>query len=270
MASAIDIPGLNKYIPAGCLKLSMDDTNLIPPKSWETLKPQSWKFFSRRLDDIPEPACLPSQAQEALLRLPLLQPFVASWQSRWIQISFSFTSHINSSGRIRVYILPQDVDRSTIDLRNELTRAMSLLISQLDFSLKSWNGEEDNHEKPMPQSEGLPDGELTSLLTMFNNVPSPDPLPELETNPDTRDGMQCLLESQVPGLTTKLYPYQGRSAALMLQREENPGRIVDPRFRSVLDQEGRPWYFDNVSGIVLREPRYYDRVRGGILAEESK
>ncbi|KAF3062482.1 putative ATP-dependent helicase C23E6.02 [Daldinia childiae] len=268
MVSTIDIPGLNKYIPAGCLKLSVVDTNLISPESWKISNSQSWKFFSRRLDDIPESACLPSQAQEALLKLPILQPFIGSWQSRWIQMSFSLTSCVNSSSRIRVYILPQDVDRSTIDLRNELMRATSLLISQLDFSLKSWNGEEDSYEKPMPQSEGLPNGEPTSLLTMFNNVPSPDPLPELETNPDTRDGMQCLLESQVPGLTTKLYPYQGRSAALMLQREENPGRIVDPRFRSVLDQEGQPWYFDNVSGIVLREPRYYDGVRGGILAEE--
>ncbi|KAI1807281.1 P-loop containing nucleoside triphosphate hydrolase protein [Daldinia bambusicola] len=268
MADEIDIPGLNKYIPAGCLKLSVDDTNLPPSECLADLKPQIWKFFSRRPNDIPEPICLPSQAQDALLKLPLLQPFVALWQNHWIYMSFGLASALPSSGRIRVYILPQDVDRSTFELKTDLLRVISFLTSQLDFSPKSWNGEEDSHEEPEPQGDHLPDGEHTSLLTMFNTVPSPNPLPELEVNPDTRDGMQCLLESQVPGLTTKLYPYQSRSAALMLQREESPGRIIDPRFRSVLDQEGRPWYFDSVSGIVLREPRYYDGVRGGILAEE--
>ncbi|KAI1479914.1 P-loop containing nucleoside triphosphate hydrolase protein [Daldinia eschscholtzii] len=267
MAAGLDIPGLNKYIPAGCLKLSLDDIYLLSPEFWGNFKPQAWKFLSRRHDDIPGPVCLPDPVREALLRLPLLQPFIALWQSRWIQMSFGLASNLNSSGRIRVYILPQDVGRSTADLRNDLLKAISLLTSQLDFSSTSWNGEEGRGEQK-PQNGHLVDGEHTSLLTMFNSVPSPNPLPELETNPDTRDGMQCLLESQVPGLTTKLYPYQGRSAALMLQREENPGRIIDPRFRSVLDQEGRPWYFDDVSGIVLREPRYYDGVRGGILAEE--
>ncbi|KAI1467516.1 P-loop containing nucleoside triphosphate hydrolase protein [Daldinia caldariorum] len=269
MAAGIDIPGLNKYIPAGCLKLSVDGTGIIlPPEFLGDLKPQIWKFFSRGLDDIPEPICLPGQAQDALLRLPLLQPFIVLWQSRWIQMSFGLASDLTSSGRIRVYILPQDVDRSIIEFKNDLSKVISFLISQLDFSSKSWNGEEDNHEEPGPQSDHLLDVEHTSLLTMFNSVPSPNPLPELEAYLDTRDGMQCLLESQVPGLTTKLYPYQGRSAALMLQREESPGRIIDPRFRSVLDQEGRPWYYDDVSGMVLREPRYYDGVRGGILAEE--
>ncbi|KAI8956745.1 P-loop containing nucleoside triphosphate hydrolase protein [Daldinia sp. FL1419] len=267
MASGINIPGLNKFIPAGCLTLSVDDASLIPLEYREASKPQIWKFISRRVNDIPTPACLPSPVRGVLLGLPLLEPFIALWQSRWIQMSFSPVFNLNGHGFIRIYILPQDVDRRNIDPRNELIRAMSLLVSQLDFSSKSWNGEDDPKEL-VPYAENSPDGEAVSLLTMFNSVPSPDPLPELETNPDTRDGMQCLLESQVPGLITRLYPYQGRSAALMLQREENPGRIVDPRFRSMVDQEGRSWYFDSVSGTVLREPRYYDGVRGGILAEE--
>lgn len=54
----------------------------------------------------------------------------------------------------------------------------------------------------------------------------------------------------------------------MLQRETEPGRVVDPRLRPALDQSGRPWYYDEVSGLVLKEPRFYDGARGGILAEE--
>jgi hypothetical protein len=80
--------------------------------------------------------------------------------------------------------------------------------------------------------------------------------------------MQCVLEGQIPGLKTTLYPYQCRSAALMLQREIEPGRVIDPRLYPVLDQAGQPWYYDDVSGLVLKEPRFYDGVRGGILAEE--
>ncbi|CAI4216383.1 unnamed protein product [Parascedosporium putredinis] len=65
-----------------------------------------------------------------------------------------------------------------------------------------------------------------------------------------------------------LYPYQRRSAAVMLEKESNPGQSMDPRLESVFDQEGRVWYYDKSAGAVLKEPRYYDGVSGGILAEE--
>ncbi|KAI6087084.1 hypothetical protein F4821DRAFT_118836 [Hypoxylon rubiginosum] len=68
---------------------------------------------------------------------------------------------------------------------------------------------------------GIRRGEDQTLLSIFNNVPSPDPRPEPESSLNVRDGMQCLLESTIPGLETKLYPYQGRSAALMFQRSES-------------------------------------------------
>ncbi|KAI0841110.1 P-loop containing nucleoside triphosphate hydrolase protein [Hypoxylon sp. FL0890] len=270
MATTMEVPGLSKYIPAGCLIVSVEDSKLIPQDLWPSFKLQGWKLFTRRHDDHPASACLPVKVQESLLKLTSLQSFLGLWNNRWIQMSFTHISDPDSIGRIRVYILPHDVNRSIISARGELTKLMSHLISQLEYSPACWNGETNftPQSYPTTRDEGLSHGDDTSLLSMFNNVPSPDPHPESEPNPDTRDGMQCLLESQVPGLTTKLYPYQGKSAALMLQREENPGRIIDPRFQLVLDQEGNPWYYDNVTGIVLREPRYYDGVRGGILAEE--
>ncbi|KAL7628373.1 hypothetical protein AAE478_002575 [Parahypoxylon ruwenzoriense] len=269
----MDMSWLGKYIPAGCLKLPADEKSLPSPEL-RILAGLSlgWSFFARRHDDIPLSAHLPSMVQEAFLKLHILRPFVVLWQSRWIQMSFSPIACPNSIGRIRVYILPQDIDRGTISSRPELMKATSFLISRLDYSSACWNGAINfNHQSfstPNGEQDPLNDSQATSLLAMFNNVPSPDPRPELEPNPDTRDAMQCLLESQVPGLSTKLYPYQGRSAALMVQREEQPGRIVDPRFQSALDHEDKPWYYDSVSGIVLREPRYYDGLRGGILAEE--
>ena len=80
--------------------------------------------------------------------------------------------------------------------------------------------------------------------------------------------MYDVLESNVPGLVTELYPYQRRSAALMLQKESEPGKVLDPRLISLLDHEGSSWYLDSVAGTVLAEPRHYDGISGGILAEE--
>lgn len=268
----MDVPCISKYIPAGCLSVSvsMSTREIIKASGSSTLP--DWKFFVSH-GDFPEPACLPAEVQNALLESPALKPCVRLWNNRWIQMAFNHFPSSAKNARLRVYILPQDVDRSIVGPREELTKATALLMSQLNFSSSYWNGgypiNHQSHPSPSNQ-EDLANGNDTSLLSMFNNVPSPDPHAELESNLDTRDRMECLLESEIPGLITKLYPYQGRSAALMLQREENPGRIVDPRFQSVLDQEGKPWYYDSISGLVLREPRYYDGVRGGILAEESE
>lgn len=80
--------------------------------------------------------------------------------------------------------------------------------------------------------------------------------------------MYGVLDSVVPGLDTQLHPYQRRSTALMLQRECNPGKVLDPRLVTAEGQAGSPWYLDPVLGTVLSEPRIYDGISGGILAEE--
>ncbi|KAI1094274.1 SNF2 family N-terminal domain-containing protein [Rostrohypoxylon terebratum] len=258
----------SKYIPVGCLKIPEDANDLSILGVLASSNSLNWGFFARQHDEIPETERLPANLQATFLKQKFIQPFIGLWASRWIQMSFRQISEPDSIGRIRIYVLPQDVDRSIMVVKNDLTRATSSLFSKLDYSRDYWNGETGTTYQghPTPHDQELL--EDNSLLTMFNNVPSPNPHPEIEQNPDTRDGMECLLQSDIPGIKTKLFPYQGRSAALMLQREENPQRIIDPRFQSLLDQDGKTWYFDSVSGIVLREPRYYDGVRGGILAEE--
>ncbi|KAI1504635.1 SNF2 family N-terminal domain-containing protein [Biscogniauxia marginata] len=260
-----------RYIPAGCLTITAEKTNLAPELSVLS-ELSGWKHFTRRHDKAPI-SSLPHTTQQALLALPVLKPFASIWQNRWIQLSITTITPSDSQivGRVRVYILPQDVNRSVQALQGELNKILSLLLSQLDYSREAWDGESSSpHQGRLtPQGVDAPSEKLdTSLLTMFNNVPSPDPHPETVVDQYDREAMQCLLESQIPGLLTPLYPYQSRSAALMLQREVDPGRTIDPRLRCVTDQAGSPWYCDSVSGIVLKEPRYYDGPRGGILAEE--
>ncbi|KAJ8127681.1 hypothetical protein O1611_g5955 [Lasiodiplodia mahajangana] len=268
-----------QYIPAGCLLISI---NVDPDSSSSAafaalIQTPQWHFFIRKSDCLPTSLALPTEVQDTLLTSSILAPFNLLWAHGWIQLAYapqpthppSTTTQVN--GRIRVYLLPHDVNRRTQNLGSELPRSISSLLRQLEYSEGCWQGRNVYTPQPQPTPKDGPVASSKSdesLLSLFNQVPSPDPRPEAISDPHLRWAMQCLLEGQIPGLTTTPYPYQGRSAATMLQRELEPGRIIDPRLCPASDQEGQAWYCDNVSGVVLRDPRFYDGARGGILAEE--
>lgn len=208
----------------------------------------------------------------ALLRVYEKQTLAPLWKIGWIQLAFR-TFAGSGYGRFRVYILPFDVDGQTVGHRDDgkYTKLLATLLRRLDYSPEAWAGNLHVDRAPLPlpfDTSGVPSTEDSSLLAMFNNVPSPDPQPSTIVDLDARDAVVSVMESNLPGLKTRLYPYQCRSAALMLQRELVPSRFMDPRLRHCRDQAGRAWYYDSVAGLVLREARYYDGTRGGILAEE--
>ncbi|KAI1432620.1 hypothetical protein GGR50DRAFT_688850 [Xylaria sp. CBS 124048] len=253
---------IGQYIPAGCLML-----HTLPRNSRSTAA-QDWCFFTRRSDNFPR--SLSEDLQGVLLSLPALAEFASLWSRRLIQLALNSEVH----DRVRVYVLPRDAKTDMRSSWKQSSKAMSLLFRQLDYSGDCWQGKRIYTYTPQaePTYQNL-DSPISytsdvSLLTLFNQVPSPDPHPETATDPNLRWAMQSLLESKIPGLTTILQPHQGESAALMLQRETEPGRVVDPRCRPVIDQAGQPWYYDDISGLALKEPRFYDEVRGGILAEK--
>ncbi|KAI1121453.1 SNF2 family N-terminal domain-containing protein [Nemania abortiva] len=265
-----------QYIPAGCL---VTNINIDPDSPLSTALPAliqtpQWYFFIRKSDHLPAPLALPAELQDALLASPTLAPFHLLWSQGWIQLAYAAQAPSTSTqvpGRIRVYLLPHDVNRGTHNPRSELTRSIATLLRQLEYSKGCWQSRNVYTPQPQPAHNDGPvisSKSEDSLLSLFNQVPSPDPRPDTASDPQLRWTMQCLLEGQIPGLTTALYPYQGRSAATMLQRELEPGRVVDPRLRPATDQDGQAWYCDDVSGIVLKDPRFYDGVQGGILAEE--
>ncbi|KAH8204791.1 hypothetical protein TruAng_000980 [Truncatella angustata] len=255
------------YIPAGCLRISTDVAEL-PPEGLTVWTRGCWHFFDR--DDefiIDHGRYLPRDIQEAFLNSPTLAPFSGLFNAGWIQLSFQ-------NSIIRVYIYPHDVDRQAITRPGDarLLKTLSSLLKQLDYSPITWSGSTSSLPWNCPASnlEGThADDDDCSLLERFNDLPSPDPQLDLVTpNSFNAIAMQGILDSKLPGLRTTLYAHQRRSAAVMLQREVEPGRVVDPRLRYAIDQHKQPWYFDAETGLVLREPRLYDGASGGILAEE--
>lgn len=270
-----------RCIPVGCLLLRLSDSQ-IPPPLWSIPDFRTWSRFVvlKRPGEpfAPDPclagtAPLPRDLQEYLL-CSLNKSYVQLLHKRWVELAFRISSNDPGQGLFRVYLLPDDVDRRDVD-RSEpnLRRARLHLLSHLDFSRVFWDGEVGQSRSPSPitlspDEDDRSINEDQSLLQMFNSIPSPEPRPELIEDYYAQDSAYDLLNGKVVGLKTKLYHYQRRSAAVMLQRESQPTTFLDPRLVKVLDQHGQPWYYDEVNGFGLLKPRHYDGVEGGILAEE--
>lgn len=202
------------------------------------------------------------------------RPYSKLLVQRWVRFDTTISHDDESIAVIRVHVLPDDSFNNLVPRDDHLLRGKKkALLASLDYSPSTWRGL-SKHGVPL----GFPPCSLPdesdgsekdmSLLQLFNTIPSPRPDIKLLQDYDSQQAMANLLSSTVEGLRTELYPYQCRSAALMLQREEQPGYVLDPRLSQVIDQNGRPWYYDPNTGEARREPRHYDRICGGILAEE--
>ncbi|KAJ4259211.1 hypothetical protein NW757_002541 [Fusarium falciforme] len=266
-------------IPAGCLSVSREECSLAS-ELWSLDELGDWRTFDL-LPDSPfhlnldtQQRFLPQNVQSSLRKSRKLAPCMKLLEASWIRLEFRVPHRTSERGTFRVYLLPDDILRSTVKRSDAtLIKARRKILGQLDYSQEAWRGDIQCQRADMPrlhEDASRSDGsdEDVSLLHLFNTIPSPDPDPELILDPYSKSAMYDLLQSQVPGLKSQLYPYQRRSAALMLQKEVQPGTVLDPRLLHVKDQGSREWYLDPVAGTVLKEPRYYDGVSGGILAEE--
>lgn len=267
------------FIPAGCLFVSEEESSLAP-ELWSLDELGDWRAFDSlpdspfHLDLDPQRQFLPRPVQSSLRKARKLAQCMKLLEASWIRLEFRVPHRNSERGTFRVYLLPDDVLRSTVKRSDAaLVKARKKLLGRLNYSQAAWEGDTQCQGADMPRlyeeaSQGDGSEEDVSLLHLFNNIPSPNPEPESILDPYSKSAMYDLLQSQVPGLKSQLYPYQRRSAALMLQREVQPGTVLDPRLLHVKDQENGEWYLDPVAGTVLKEARYYDGVSGGILAEE--
>ncbi|KAM3077278.1 hypothetical protein ACMFMG_003257 [Clarireedia jacksonii] len=264
------ISDITKYIPAGCIRITRNECAILQ-EVFESS--QFWQAFMHPRDiyNLQAARFLSNETQEKLSNSSFLNPFRGLHNAGWIRMEFkSNGSHI---GQARVYILPDDVGRASIDRKIiPLRKSLQLLLAQVDISKATWEGQwsEDMPVRHIDQSlnTNYIHNHVT-LFDIFNNLPTPNPDPSIVLDEHVKDAMYALLEGSVAGIdsNTQMHPYQRRSAALMLQRETQPAQILDPRFRIIKDLRGQDWYCDLYATTCFKEPRFYETPKGGICAE---
>ena len=254
--------GLKHYIALGCLHL---DHHVPVPTNSTTVLESAW--FELLRSQLPDEVKLIIGNETSQLV-----------DARWIRL-FLFRSPCEALHSIaRVYLLPEDWSRRSISRSSgTLKKALRQLLDQIDTSPNAWAGDlSDAQIQPFDPWAGRLD---TSLYYLFNKLPSPAPDPTNIKNRYIRRAAYDLLGSaqaseweddgQQPlkGLRTRLYPYQARSASLMIEREAAPQLQLDPRLETRTSPNGDKFLYCARDGSFLQEPRFYESNRGGILAE---
>lgn len=258
----ISLADLKHYIALGCLHLdrpitTQDDQAPILESVWNEL------LHSQLPDEVK--LIVGSEASQLL-------------NARWIRLFFRRSRNEDVRSVARVYLLPEDWSRCSISRSSStLKKALRRLLEQLDVSPDAWTGDlADAQIQPFDLWAGQVN---TSLYYLFNKLPSPTPIPSKIKSRYARRAAHDLLGSaqaseweddgQQPlrGLRTRLYPYQARSASLMIEREAAPQLQLDPRLETRTSPNGDKFLYCARDGSFLQERRYYEGNRGGILAE---
>jgi SNF2 family DNA or RNA helicase len=256
-------PDIERYIALGCLRF--DQPLAVPTTS----SPNTSLWSELIHSDLPDEVKLILGNDVALLLDAL-----------WIRLFLHCPDAPSSPSinLIRVYLLPEDWGRRFIDRRSQKMRLkLRELLHRIDVSPQSWSG--DHAEVNIRKFDPWAKAETSSLFYLFNKLQSPNPMPERIKNRYTRQAVEELLDSvsllhpddvenqPLSGLKTKLYPYQARSASIMVQRESAPELQLDPRLEIRHSPNGQTYMFGARDGSFLHEPQFYETNRGGILAE---
>ncbi|MCJ1395911.1 hypothetical protein MMC18_008797 [Xylographa bjoerkii] len=239
--------GFKKYLPLGSLNfVSAVPDQKLPNKWRETVWP---------------PNALPDDH-------PLFVPLGRLLAISLIRILCRRNQTSDGLATIRVYVLPDDRALGVLPkaLRKH-RQELKILMDLVDVREDAWYGNVGINAPIQGYQPKLMDDD--SLFYIFNTLKSPCPDPSVITNTAAREVVDGLLEGVplIPGLKTKLYPYQERSAAMMIQREVKPARMLDPRFETVKNPVGTSFYYDREACVLLSERREYEEATGGILAE---
>ncbi|KAF2764375.1 hypothetical protein EJ03DRAFT_331894 [Teratosphaeria nubilosa] len=171
---------------------------------------------------------------------------------------------------LRIFVLPEDAGHRFIDrtCNKKLWIALEALVLEVDISESTWQGRY-TRQSIQRKFDAFATSDEGSLFYMFNTLPSPAPDIETVKEKYAREALEDLLDPALvlPGLKTALYPYQRRSAGLMLQRETVSKLALDPRLEPRTAPDGSIFCYGARHLLFLRHPRYYEACKGGILAE---
>lgn len=193
------------------------------------------------------------------------RPLIQGEKHQWLKTEFREVS-LNKA-ILRLYILPEDINRSSRGSLKDFRKVVKSLVDYIDISPTTWDGRFDPESSLQTYHTAHHDHE-ESLFYIFNTLESPQPsIDKLSADIYSEQAMVDIIHDDVDGLETRLYPYQKRSVATMLQREASPANLVDPRKPQFTDLRGRHFYFDVLEGVLRSHPVLYSEPRGGILAE---
>lgn len=195
----------------------------------------------------------------------------------WIRTrTFPYENHPQWS-YVRIYVLPDDVGRKFIPRSSTaLRRALRTVMTRVDRPREAWEGKFPGDQNDIVTNGKQENEEDESMWYIFNTLHDPAPQVETMQDPYARQAMEELLstatgagedDSGVVGLKTALYPYQRRSAAMMVQREAQPAKMLDPRLQTCKNPLGHEYYYDKEAGSIFRDKKMYSEACGGILAE---
>lgn len=199
---------------------------------------------------------------------PYPNPLLSLGENReWIKTRLQLHVSNQEYASLRVYALPEDVNRTNRGSINDFRKVLKFLTDFIDISPDAWNGNH-NPDSPVRTYKQPAQSQEESLFYIFNTLASPQPsLDDVGTCVHSQQSMADVFGDAITGLQTPLYPYQKRSVAAMLQKEANPSRSLDPRKPQFRDLRDKEFYFDAHEGVLLLNPHMYSGPRGGILAE---
>lgn len=246
MQAKLFLADLSNYIPLGCLQVAIPNHSTWWSNSWE----EATQISNLMPDTHP-----------AYNTISILKSYCH------IRLFYRRHQVCETQGSIRVYVLPNDVGGRYLQRNVVNTKETRHLMSLLDLTCAAWEATSDLRGllKTLESDEVHED----SLFYIFNTLKSPAPSLSRVVDQYAQEAMMKILEpAKAPyGLKTVLYPYQRRSAALMIERETTPILTLDPRLERLKGPTGRNYYYDRVSGVILNDKREYEETRGGILAE---
>jgi SNF2 family DNA or RNA helicase len=253
-----------RYIPLGCLHL---DTPVSIDREPNDDSPDWIEISFSNLPD--EMKVVIGKEATRLLDAKWIRSFLHSPKKK---------SHGSDGSLLRVYLAPEDWGQRYITRKSKsLQVTLRELLAKIDTSPEAWSG--NLSDGPICYFDRWASPENVSLYYVFNKLPSPTPSPDQIRDRFSRNSVWGLLEyaSSLPaddseepfirGLRTKLYPYQARSASMMIQKEAAPQLQLDPRLEIRTAPTGEKFYFGARDGTFIKEPPLYDTNRGGILAE---
>ncbi len=203
-ASTRPLTQLTDCIPLGTLQVPCTDASLAANADW------------KRADRLTDAVPADHELADVFSGLEQLEKLV---------ITFKINPCNSEQLLLRVYV--QADDRKDVTSKKISRSDGQLLLSKIDCSTAAWNGTEQSNAPNCGTEE---DADIRSLFYLYNTLPSPEVDFSLTTDAHTNEAIHDVLSSDrsMPGLKTQLYPYQQRSAAVMIQREESPQKLLHP------------------------------------------